>query len=204
LSEGWAYGEVVVVRHRGLHGGYGVGMPLRVIDATPEHVVGYLAEGTEVAWPELADGRSLRSVPLDERWSHPRRVATRPWERSDLVMIFPRDRLYSLWVFREHGRLTGWYVNLEEEHVFGDGTITTRDAILDIWVPAETREPLWKDEDEFEAAQRVGRLGTEEAGAFRAEGERVLAERPWPTGWEGWLPPAAWERPSLPPDWDAE
>jgi Protein of unknown function (DUF402) len=156
-----------------------------------------------VAWPQLADGRGLREVPLDERWSHPRGVGLRRWNGSELVMMFPRGRLYSLWLFRERGRPTGWYVNLEERHVFADGTITTRDAVLDIWVDAETGEPRWKDEDEFEAAQRVGRLTAEEAAAFRAEGERVLAERPWPTGFEAWQPPAEWQPAALPPGWDA-
>jgi hypothetical protein len=36
----------------------------------------------------------------------------------------------------------------------------------------------------------------------RAEGERVIAERPWPTGWEDWRPPRDWTRLPLPEDWD--
>jgi hypothetical protein len=174
-----------------------------VIESTDERVVGYLAEDTMVDYPMLADGRSLRDVPLEERWSHQRKAVRRPWVRSDLVMIFPRERRYSLWVFHEDGKHVGWYVNLEQPHVFGDDTITTRDDILDLWVPVETGEPQWKDEDEFEAAQRVGRLTPEDAAAIRAEGERVMHERPWPTGWEDWRPPADWRRPTLPPDWNA-
>jgi hypothetical protein len=190
-------GDVVVVRV-GAHGA----LPLWLIEATDEQVVGYLAAGTEVAYPMLADGRGLREVPVEERWSHPRQAVRRPWERSDVVMIIPRDRRHSLWVFHENGRHVGWYVNLEAAHDFGDRTITTRDEILDIWVPVETGEPQWKDEDEFEAAQRVGRLTPEYAAELRAEGERVIAERPWPTGWEGWRPPANWSPPELPDGWD--
>ena len=90
-TTGWAFGDELVVRF----GDYGA-FPLRVIEDTDEHVVGYLAEDTEVAYPMLADGRGLRDVPLDERWAHERVAMRRPWVRSDLVMIFPRARRSSL------------------------------------------------------------------------------------------------------------
>jgi len=51
-------------------------------------------------------------------------------------------------------------------------------------------------------AVTVGRLSKDEAAALRAEGERVIAERPWPTGWENWRPRDGWERPQLPADWN--
>jgi hypothetical protein len=69
-------------------------------------------------------------------------------------------------------------------------------------VPADTGEPQWKDEDELEAATRQGRVTADEARALRAEGERVVAERPWPTGWEDFRPDPAWTTPSLPDGWD--
>jgi len=59
-----------------------------------------------------------------------------------------------------------------------------------------------EDEDEIAMAVTVGRLSKDEAAALRAEGERVIAERPWPTGWENWRPPDGWERPQLPADWN--
>jgi Protein of unknown function (DUF402) len=164
--------------------------------------VTYLAQSTPVAMPVLADGRGLRDVPLDERWLHPRATQIRPWHGTDLVLLFPRDRAYSLWLFRDAGTFLGWYVNLEDRHVFREGTIDTRDGILDIWVPADTGEPQWKDEDELEAATRQGRVTADEARAIRAEGERVVAERPWPTGWEDFRPDPAWTTPSLPDGWD--
>ena len=201
----WARGDVVVVRYerRLLEpGGFSGALPLYVIEHTDQQLVAYLAEGTEVAAPMLADGRGLRDVPLEERWAHPRQTVRRPWRRSDVVMIFPIERQYSFWVFHEDGRHVGWYVNLEAPHVYGDETITTSDGILDLWIPLETGEAVWKDEDEFEMAVKVGRLTHAEAAALRAEGQRVIQERPWPTGWEDWRPPVGWEQPKLPPDWD--
>jgi RimJ/RimL family protein N-acetyltransferase len=199
----WSSGDVVVLRYRSQDGRFRSGRPLRVVAETDDWLVTYLAENTEVAMPILADGRGLRDVPLDERWSHPRATDLRPWRSSNLVLLFPRGRAYSLWLFREHGAFRGWYVNLEQPHAFGTRTIDTRDNVLDVWVPAETRDPEWKDEDELEAAARYGRVTPAEAVAIRTEGERVIRERPWPTGWEEFSPPPDWTQPSLPPGWDA-
>ena len=202
----WERGDTVVLRYgRETSTGpvFSGGLPLYVLDDSDERLVAYLAEGTETAAPSLADGRELRDVPLQERWAHPRVSVPRPWRRSDLVMIFPKGRRHSLWVFHERGMHVGWYVNLEAPHVFGETTISTSDGILDIWVPANSHEPVWKDEDEFAMAVEVGRLSVAEAEALRAEGERVIAERPWPTGWENWEPPAGWQRPRLPSNWSS-
>jgi len=202
----WQPGEVVVVRYelRGLgYDGFGRVVPVTVIEHTDERLVAYLGEGAEMIASRLADGRELRDVPPEERWAHPREAVRRTWQRTDVVMIFPFGREHSLWVFHEQGRHTGWYVNLEARHTIGERTITTVDGILDVWIPVETGEPVWKDEDVFGAAQRVGRLGPDEAAALRSEGERVIAEHPWPTGWESWRPPDGWQPPRLPPDWEA-
>jgi hypothetical protein len=178
---------------------------VRVVEDTPARVVTYMAEGTVVSVPTLTDGRGLRDVPLEERWLHPRTSARRPWDGTELIQIFPTGRAHSLWVVRRPDRsLVGWYVNLEEPHVLGERTISTRDHVLDVWVPAETGEPEWKDEDELEAAIVQRRVTAEQAAEIRAEGERVWRERPWPTGWETWTPPAEWVVPTLPDGWDRD
>ena len=184
-----------------MSGFYEGGIPLWVIADDGRQVVGYLAEGTETSAPVLEDGRGLRDVPLEERWDYPRTSIRRRWLRTDVVMIFPRGRRHSLWVMRERGKLVGWYINLETPHVFRERTISTADGILDLWIDAETGEPAWKDEEEFAAAVRAGYLSDTEAVALRAEGERLLAQRPWPTGWEDWVPPSGWVPPTLPDDW---
>jgi hypothetical protein len=199
----WASGDLVTLRFRSIDGRFYSGRPLRVIEHTPELLVTYMQESTVVSVPMLADGRGLRDVPLDERWSYPRTSLRRAWTGTELIQLFPLGRAYSIWVVRDTaGAMVGWYVNLEDVHELGDHTITTRDHVLDIWVPAETGEPQWKDEDELEAATRVGRLTAEQAAAIRAEGERVWRERPWPTGWEDWHVPAEWTAPELPEGWD--
>ena len=74
--------------------------------------------------------------------------------------------------------------------------------MLDIVVPPDGLW-YWKDEDEFAAAQRVGRFSAEQAAEIRAEGEAVVAAieaRSWPldADWECWRPDPAWPIPELP------
>ena len=47
----------------------------------------------------------------------------------------------------------------------------------------------------------MGVRGLVREDAIRAEGERVIAEWPFPTGWEAWRPDPAWPTPVLPTDW---
>jgi hypothetical protein len=74
---------------------------LRVIEHTPELLVTYVAEGTVVSVPMLADGRGLRDVPLDERWSHPRTSLRRPWHGTAIRAEGER-------VWNERPWPTGW------------------------------------------------------------------------------------------------
>ena len=72
---------------------------------------------------------------------------------------------------------------------------------LDVWVEPDGTWS-WKDEDDFADAQALDVLDEEAAAAIRVEGERVIRERPWPTGWEDWRPDPEWEPPSLPEGWE--
>src|SRR5581483_9418280 len=54
----------------------------------------------------------------------------------------------------------------------------------------------------FAGALELGILDASRAAEVRAEGERVLASRPWPTGVGGWRPPRATGALDLPVGWD--
>jgi hypothetical protein len=198
---GWHSGDAVVYRHRSRDGRYLFGKPVRILDATPERVVAFLAGGTEIACAVLPDGSEVRSLPLAERWSRPRVPGRRLWRDDGVVLVFTPGRAHSIWFFRGPGS-PGWYINLEDPPTFEERTISTRDHVLDIWVPLDTGIPQWKDEDELEAAVAAGRITPAEAAASRAEGERVIRERPWPTGWEDFEPDPSWPTPTLFPGWD--
>jgi hypothetical protein len=91
-------------------------------------------------------------------------------------------------------------VNLQAPLVVRAERFDTTDWALDVVIEPDGAW-RWKDEDDFAYAQELGVFGAAAAAEVRAEGERVIAAQPWPTGWEAWRPPAAWGPLGLPRDW---
>ena len=162
-----------------------------------------MAEGTVVSVPMLADGRGLRDVPLDERWSHPRTSLRGRGSGTELIQLFPRGRAHSLWVVRDTTHaMVGWYVNLEDVHEL---------ARRDDHDPRPRPRHLGARETGRAAVEgrgrargrdaRVGRVTPEQATAIRAEGERVWRERPWPTAGRTGGRRRSGRRPTLPAGW---
>ena len=161
----------------------------------------WLPAATMVKWPALADGRILRDVPAAERFTGPWTSIDRPWNGDGVLILGEHGRGHSVWLFWDAGRFVGWYVNLEAPwRPFAAG-FDTEDYELDVWV-ASDGSWHWKDEEDLEAAVEAGYFTPAQAAAVRAEGERVIAEWPFPTGWEDWRPDPGWPLPSVPGDWD--
>jgi len=93
-----------------------------------------------------------------------------------------------------------WYVNLQTPTAVNGRLVDTTDQALDVVVSPDG-EWRWKDEDELAEAVELGIWTESEAAEIRAEGERVVAAAPWPTGWEDWRPPDTWGPLGLPRDW---
>jgi len=123
------------------------------------------------------------------------------WSRTHVLRFMRSGDAHTVEIFwDEEWSHLGWYVNLQAPLVVRGATFDTTDWALDVWVDRDgTWE--WKDEDDLEEAVELGILDADAAAAVRAEGERVVAERPWPTGWEEWRPPRDWQPLPLPPDW---
>jgi hypothetical protein len=195
----WEPGDIVVLRY--LSRGKPVGaVPVRAV-ATDGALALWLGAGTITAWVGVG-GRHIRDVPLVERFTQPWEPVEHAWRGDGVVILQAPSRAYSTWHFRANGRFAGWYVNLEAVwQPFALG-FDTEDHILDVWVERDGTW-RWKDEDELEVALETGFVTPEEAAAIRAEGERVVAEWPFPTGWEDWEPDPSWPVPRLPAGWDA-
>jgi uncharacterized protein DUF402 len=123
------------------------------------------------------------------------------WE-STHVLRFMRDgdrhTVECFW--DEEWSFIGWYVNLQAPLAVAGNRFDTTDWALDVVVDPDGTWH-WKDEDDFARAIELGVLNEVQAAEVRAEGERVIAEAPWPTGWEKWRPPAEWTPLGLPMDW---
>jgi hypothetical protein len=192
--------DSIVLRY--LDRGRPVGAVVTRVISTEDGPVLWLAPGTTVIWPAIA-GRRVHEYPPEERYALPwDDVVEAPW-RGDGVLILGRPgRAHSLWLFWENDRFAGWYVQLEDPwRPFRFG-FDTADHALDIWVGSDGSWQ-WKDEDELEVAAELGYFTPQQAASIRAEGERVLAEWPFPTGWEDWQADATWPLPVVPREWRA-
>lgn len=188
------HGDTVLLRFVSL-GHIRQAVPHTLVELTDERVVLWVPHGTPTrrfAGPALFEVDDL--APHD--WSLRESV----W-RNDALRITRFGDAHSLMLFWRDGVFTGWYVNLQDPLRPTSLGWDTRDHTLDITVEPDGTWS-WKDEDHLAAAVARGRFSEQEARAIRTEGERVIAERPWPTGWEDWQPDPGWARPKLPDGWD--
>ena len=160
----------------------------RIVEETPELLALWMPAGT----PGKVPAGGLR-IPGDD------------WELEDTtgssnaICIARPGRAHSTFInWNDDGGVDYWYVNFEQPLRRTPLGVDTFDEKLDLIVfPDGTYR--WKDEDELEQAAAAGLLDADEV---RAEAARVLAEWPFPTGWEDWRPDPSWPVPLLPAGWD--
>ena len=163
--------------------------PARVVEDGPERTVLWFAPGTRIP----IGGDLFGEWSLDDRHVDVRAGELRISRRGDPFSV--------LLFHHEDGSFRGWYVNLERPQQRQALGFDFEDELLDIWVEPG-KEPELLDEDELDEAVQRGLFSAERAAQIRDNGARVLANPPWPTGWEEWQPDPGWQVPSLPPGWD--
>jgi hypothetical protein len=180
--------------------------PMSVVRDDAAGLVAWLASGTSVIRPVLADGRELRSTPIAERFDnarHGRAMRLDKWHGNGILKVAPTAAPWSVWLFWDDAwAFRGWYVNLEDPHERIDRTVVTQDHILDVVVQPD-RTTQRKDEDELDSAVAIGRFSAAAAERFR--GDAAAAEdvvRRWASPfcdrWEDWRPDPGWPTPQLP------
>ena len=171
--------------------------PHTVIRDDGELVVLHIPVGAE-AKTAVTGRRPIRGQ-ADRTWA----LRDLTWHTYQVLRLIRFGAGHSVELFwhAEDDSFAGWYVNLQEPLRRSPVGFDTDDLVLDIWIEPDGSWQ-WKDEDELESAVELGRFTEEEARVIRAEGERVIAARPWPTGWEDWKPDPAWPVPGLPEGWD--
>lgn len=194
----WQPGDAVVLRYFKRDRPVGA-LPTRAVATSGDPAL-WLAPGTSVMWPAIR-GNPAREVPLEQRYGVPWASIGKPWVGDGVLILGRPQRAHSIWLFWNNWRFTGWYVNLEAAWRPSRLGFDTEDHELDLWIEG-SGSWRWKDEHDLDVAVQSGLFTAGEAAAFRAEGERVVAEWPFPTGWEDWRPDPAWSVPTVPEDWD--
>lgn len=144
-----------------------------------------------------ADGKYL------DRWVRGEPTTPFTWARTHMLLLIRPNESHSLELFwDESWSFLGWYVNLQSPLSRSALGYDMTDWALDIWVEPDGSW-VWKDEEDFAEAMQLGVFDEKAAAEIRAEGERVIAARPWPTGWEAWRPPPSWGPLPLPDGWNA-
>lgn len=159
-----------------------MGFSHRVVEDDGNLLVTYLAPGARGEW--IPRGPDFR-----ERWMDPG-AKTEPhvWNTHHVLWLTRRGDAHSLGLFwTESWEFQGWYVNLQLPIDVHDGCIDSCDQALDVVVEPDGTW-YWKDEDDLAQFVARGAFTEADAAAIRAEGERVIAAKPWPTGWEDWRP----------------
>ncbi|WP_432066925.1 cytidylyl-2-hydroxypropylphosphonate hydrolase [Streptomyces sp. C10-9-1] len=208
----WAPGDHILWRYLGRAphpGGRAVHIcrPVTVVRDTEELLAVWMAPGTRCVKPVRADGTPVHLEPLATRYTAPRTLTTGRWSGTGVLKLARPGDPWSVWLFWDaEWQFKSWYVNLEEPHTRWPGGVDSEDHYLDISVYPD-RSWLWRDEDEFEQAQRVGLMDAATAERVRAAGRAAVAaitawEAPFSSGWQDWRPDPHWPLPELPADWD--
>lgn len=205
----WQPGDQIVVRYRTSGRLSGV-IPVTVVEDVPECIAYYLAAGIPSKCPiDLDDALNSLGSERGGTGSRPWRVTDGVWHTNARLYLVPPGaaHAYSLFWRAADWSFLGWYVDLQAPLRRIALGFESEDYLLDIVVEADGSW-TWKDEDEFDDAQRAGRFSPVEAVAIHAEAARVIERieaRAWPfnAGWETWQPDPGWEIPTIPTDWDA-
>jgi Protein of unknown function (DUF402) len=180
----WSRGDVI--RFRYVRDGRAFWtLPVTVARDDAAELALWIAPGSPVRRPDPL--RVPIPVLAAGRWT----AVETAWFGEGVLMLRRPETRHSLWHFwNGDGSFHGWYVNLEDWWRDDDG-VDAYDHQLDIWVYPDGRWE-WKDEDDLAESVEVGIFTAAEAVAIREEGERVVAEWPFPTGWEEWTPDPSW------------
>jgi predicted RNA-binding protein associated with RNAse of E/G family len=179
--------------------------PMTVVQDDEDGLVAWLAPGTPLIKPVLADGREVRHAGPTGMFVEERVLKLDIWRGTGILKVSPAGKPWSVWHFwGEDGTFHGWYVNLEAEHRRDTESrrTSTVDYVLDLWInPDGTIE--WKDEDELEGAVAAGRFTAADAERITADAHSAVREieawtSPFADGWQTWTPDPHWRLPEAP------
>jgi predicted RNA-binding protein associated with RNAse of E/G family len=197
----------VVVEER-WHGILWAAVPHRVIQSTPDMMIGWVPAGT------LAVHATNRGLPEAEGLTRDQRKmlalktltarASEFAETPSKLAIFRPDRWsrINLGFDPLNGHFLGWYVDFELPLEPTPTGLATKDLVLDMWInPDRTWE--WKDQEDLELAVAEGIFPPRYRAELDQEAERILTELderrpPFTEDFSRFQPNPAWATPVLP------
>jgi hypothetical protein len=166
-----------------------------LLEETAEHVVLALVPGAETRQLVGPRGDHLRTIAAGRE-----RTELMAWHTNRVVWLMPFGAAHAVGHFwnAASGAFLGYYINLQAPLRRSAHGFDSLDHVLDVVVSPDGAW-RWKDEDELDEAVAVGLFTAHEATGIRAEGERVIGRLSelLPTGWEDWVPDAAWSVETL-------
>jgi predicted RNA-binding protein associated with RNAse of E/G family len=179
--------------------------PMTVVRDDADGLVAWLAPGTPLLKAVLTDGRETRQAGPVAMFTAERVLKLDVWRGTGILKVSPPGKPWSVWYFwGADGTFSGWYVNLEREHVrdWASRRTSTVDHVLDLWINPD-RSIEWKDEDELEGAVAAGRFTAEEAERIVADAHAAIRDieawsSPFSDDWQSWSAPSAWRLPVAP------
>ncbi len=209
MSSLWAAGDLIVRREvLGLQPneiavaarttGVWEGLPVYVVDDSPDQLVSYTAPGAELGF-------------VDGSWPTPDGLhpwhGRSAWQGHGCLMVQRPEDHFAVWHFWEgpDRDFVCWYLNIQTAFLRNERGYDTQDLELDIVVFPDGAHVV-KDAEVLDDRVAEGRFSAELVEWIRGYGDvlvsRLEAVGPWwDREWANWQPDPAWLNPRLPADW---
>ena len=156
-------------------------------------------------------GKNVKQKPTPQEYlvEEKIKIVDCQWNRTDVLFLIVPGDSFSTYVMWDTGtkNLDCWYVNLQEPIRRTKIGFDTMDHALDVVIHPDMSSWEWKDDDEFQEAQKVGYFSAEKAREIWLEGERAVKlitseRRSMYEKWATWQANPEWGIPKLSPNWD--
>ena len=177
--------------------------PTTVVQDTSDLIVLYMPAGVL--------GKNVKQKPTPQEYlvEEKIKIVDCQWNRTDVLFLIVPGDSFSTYVMWDTGtkNLDCWYVNLQEPIRRTKIGFDTMDHALDVVIHPDMSSWEWKDDDEFQEAQKVGYFSAEKAREIWSEGERAVKlitskRRSMYEKWATWQANPEWGIPKLSPLWD--
>jgi len=179
-------------------------IPATIVEDSSHLVSLYIAPGTTFAGPDCSRDEHLQ-VAASGAWETKRYVWT---DQHHLWSSLPGEAasIWTIWSAPDWTHVN-WKVNPETPLKRTPLGFDTTDHVLDAVISPDLTSWQLKDEDELAAAVELGLFSGSEAEQVRLETRRiardcVTSRRRQLQTWAAWRPPAGWNLPTLPQNWE--